>query len=128
MPEKGDDMKVDWHSHQELPSAGMPLRRRLVFGQEISCLHVTADPGSLDLQPHWHDHEQWLVVIAGSIRFVCADEEYELAAGDVAYIPSRQPHTATHVGPDGATLLELSAPPRLDLVPGTIVPSALRFD
>lgn len=121
-------MKVDWSAHEQLPSSGMPLQRQLVFGDRISCLRVTAEPGPLDLPPHWHEHEQWMVVTAGSVIFVCGDEKYTLEAGDTAYIPSREPHTAAHVGPEGVTMLEISAPPRLDLVPGTIVPSAMRFD
>ncbi|WP_083502122.1 cupin domain-containing protein [Sphaerimonospora mesophila] len=122
-------MKINWSEHEALPDGGIPMVRRLVFGQNISCLHLTAsEPGPLELQPHAHDNEQWVVVTAGSIHFVCEGEEYELKAGDVAYFPSGRRHTATRVGEDGAVLLELSAPARLDLVPGSLVPSAMRFD
>ncbi|MEU8433262.1 cupin domain-containing protein [Streptomyces sp. NPDC029216] len=122
-------MKIDWNDHEEVKVEGVALTRRFAFGQEMSCLRVVADqPGDLNLEPHWHENEQWVVVTQGSIRFVCEGDEYQLDAGDVAFIPARQRHTATLVGDEGAVLLELSAPPRLDLVPGSILPSAMKYD
>ncbi|MEV4844442.1 cupin domain-containing protein [Micromonospora matsumotoense] len=122
-------MKIDWDDHEEIKAEGEPLSRRFAYGREMSCLKVVADhSGDLGLPPHRHDNEQWVVVTEGSIRFVCEGTEYELDAGDVAYIPARQRHTATVVGKEGAVLLEFSAPPRLDLAPGSIVPSAMTFD
>lgn len=121
-------MKINWEDHEELKAEGIALSRRFVCGQEMSCLKVVADQsGDLNLPPHWHTNEQWVVVTEGSIRFVCEGTEYELNAGDVAYIPAGQKHTATYVGPEGAILLELSAPPRLDLAPGSLVPSSMRY-
>ncbi|MEU0336061.1 cupin domain-containing protein [Streptomyces sp. NPDC006193] len=122
-------MKIDWDAHEELKAEGIAMSRRFAFGQEMSCLKVVADQaGDLDLPPHWHENEQWVVVTEGSIRFVCDETEYELNAGDVAYIPARRRHTATYVGPEGAVLMEFSAPPRLDLAPGSIIPSSMTFD
>ncbi|MBT2675046.1 cupin domain-containing protein [Streptomyces sp. ISL-14] len=122
-------MKVKWDDHEELKAEGIALSRRFATGQEMSCLKVVADQsGDLNLPPHWHENEQWVVVTEGSIRFICEGTEYELNAGDVAYIPSRQRHTATFVGEEGAVLLEFSAPPRLDLAPGSIIPSSMKFD
>ncbi|MFJ8546573.1 cupin domain-containing protein [Streptomyces sp. NPDC093586] len=122
-------MKINWDDHEVLPAQGIALSRRFAYGQEMSCLRVEAsEEGDLNLPPHWHTNEQWVVVTEGSIRFVCEGKEYELNAGDVAYIPSGQKHTATYVGPKGAVLLELSAPPRMDLAPGSLVPSSMKFD
>lgn len=122
-------MKINWEDHEELKAEGIAMSRRLAYGQEMSCLKVIADQsGDLGLEPHYHENEQWIVVTEGSIRFVCEGTEYELNAGDVAYIPSGQKHTATFVGPQGAVLMELSAPPRMDLAPGSIIPSSMKFD
>lgn len=122
-------MRIEWKDQEVLPAEGIALERRFVFGQQISCLQVIApSSGPLSMKPHWHENEQWVVVTEGSIRFVCEDEEFELNTGDVAYIPSGKRHTATFVGPEGAVLLELSAPPRLDLVPGSIMPSSMHYD
>jgi quercetin dioxygenase-like cupin family protein len=122
-------MKIDWKSLDVLPAEGIALERRLVFGQQISCLQVVAPAaGALNLPPHWHENEQWVVVTQGQIRFQCEDAELELNAGDVAFIPAGKRHTATFVGEEGAVLLELSAPARLDLVPGSIIPSSMHFD
>ena len=122
-------MRINWADHEVLPAEGIALTRRLAFGQEISCLQVIGpESGKLNLPPHWHENEQWVVVTAGSVNFECEGKEYELSAGDVALIPARHRHTATQVGEQGATLLEFSAPPRLDLVPGSILPSSMHFD
>lgn len=122
-------MRINWEEHEELKAEGIALSRRFAFGQEMSCLRVEADQsGELGMPPHWHENEQWVVVTEGMIRFVVEDVEYELNAGDVAYIPSKHRHTATFVGPEGAVLLEFSAPPRLDLAPGSILPSSMKFD
>lgn len=122
-------MKIVWKDQDVLPAEGIALERRLVFGQQISCLQVIApSSGPLDMKPHWHENEQWVVVTEGNIRFECEGVEFDLGAGDVAYIAAGKRHTATFVGEEGAVLLELSAPARLDLVPGSIIPSSMRFD
>ncbi|WP_405181026.1 cupin domain-containing protein [Nocardia sp. NBC_01377] len=122
-------MKIDWNNHEDLPGQGIALARKFAFGQEMSCLRVEADQsGELNLPPHWHNNEQWIVVTEGAVRFACEGVEYELEAGDVAYIPSGRKHTATYVGPEGAVLLEFSAPPRLDLAPGSVIPSSMRYN
>jgi mannose-6-phosphate isomerase-like protein (cupin superfamily) len=122
-------VKINWAEHEELKAEGIALSRRFVFGQQMSCLKVVADQaGDLNMPPHWHENEQWVVVTEGSIRFVCEGTEYELEAGDVAFIPARQRHTATYVGPEGAVLMEFSAPARLDLAPGSVLPSSMVFD
>ncbi|MER5749375.1 cupin domain-containing protein [Streptomyces sp. NPDC002088] len=122
-------MKIEWEKSEVLPGEGIALERRLAFGQEMSCLQVIApESGELNMKPHWHENEQWVVVTEGTLVFEVEGVEYELNAGDVAYIPSRKRHTATRVGEGGAILLEFSAPARLDLVPGSIVPSSMQFD
>ena len=122
-------MKVEWDK-QNLINDGddMPFVRRIACGQDMSCMQVVASKaGVLKLAPHYHKNEQWVVVTAGSIRFICDGEEYDLQAGDVAFIPSEHFHTAVSVGSEGATFLEMSAPARLDLVEGTLVPSVMKF-
>ncbi|WP_223736129.1 cupin domain-containing protein [Streptomyces purpurogeneiscleroticus] len=105
------------------------MSRRLTMGSKMSCMRVVADqPGRPDTTPHWHENEQWVVVVSGAVHFGADGTEYELQSGDVAFIPAGRRHTLTQVGDEGAVLYELSAPGRLDLVPGSLVPSALRFD
>ncbi|MFI0902067.1 cupin domain-containing protein [Streptomyces sioyaensis] len=105
------------------------MAKRLAVGSKMSCMRVVAEqPGRPDTTPHWHENEQWVVVTSGSVHFVAEGVEFELTAGDVAFIPAGKRHTLVQVGDEGAVLYELSAPGRLDLVPGSLVPSALRFD
>ncbi|WP_306321428.1 MULTISPECIES: cupin domain-containing protein [unclassified Streptomyces] len=122
-------MKIDWAGLGELPMDETKMSRHLAVGSKMSCMRVVADqPGRPDLTPHWHHNEQWVVVVSGAVNFVEDGTEYELRAGDAAFIPAGVRHTITQIGEEGAVLYELSAPGRLDLMPGTLVPSALRFD
>lgn len=122
-------MKIEWGQQNLINDTDMPFVRRIASGQNMSCMQVVASqPGPLGFAPHHHENEQWVVVTEGAIRFVCDGEEYDLHAGDVAFIPSGHSHTAVSVGIAGATFLELSAPARLDLIPGTMVPSVMKFD
>lgn len=121
-------MKVKWEEQNLIDDTDMPFVRRITCGQNMSCMQVvTSRPGMLDLTPHYHENEQWVMITAGTNRFVCDDEKYDLHAGDVALIPSGHPHTAVSVGDDGATFLQISAPARLDLIADTLVPSAMKF-
>lgn len=44
---------------------------------------------------HWHPYGETWIVIEGRISFSDGDKEVEGTAGDVVYIPPRQPHKFT---------------------------------
>jgi len=71
---------------------------------------VELEPGAV-AEEHSHEHEQLGLVLRGSLRFRVGSEERELRAGQTWEIPSNTPHRA-EAGPDGATVLDLFAPPR----------------
>src|SRR5260221_568347 len=102
--------------------------RRVVSGQHSSVVRVVTEPAApFDGEQHRHVNEQWLVVIRRPLRGVCDDREVDVEAGDLVFFPANSWHAAIGVGPDGCEYLELSAPPRLDLLPGGLMPSPMEF-
>ena len=83
---------------------------RAVHGEQLSLAVVELAPGAV-VGEHSHYHEQLGLVLRGSLRFRVGSEERELRAGQTWEIPSNTPHRA-EAGPDGATVLDLFAPPR----------------
>ena len=73
---------------------------------------IELDPGSV-VPEHAHENEQVGILLRGSLRFRVGDEERELGPGGTWRIPSSVPHQV-HVGPDGASLVEVFAPGRAD--------------
>jgi mannose-6-phosphate isomerase-like protein (cupin superfamily) len=119
---------INWDGIPQTQSIRAGAVRRFATGQHSSVVHVVTEPtAAFDGRPHRHPHEQWIVVTAGRLQVTCADEKFDLGVGDVVFVPSNVWHAAVGVGQEGATYLEFSSPPRLDLVPNGIVPSALEF-
>jgi quercetin dioxygenase-like cupin family protein len=122
-------MLIDWDKAARASSMRPLTERRVVTGQQVSVVRVDTEASAkFNSKPHRHHNEQWVVVTAGQLRMTCDDQEFELSTGDVVFIPSHSWHAAVGVGSQGARYLEFSAPPRLDLLPDSLVPSALEFD
>jgi quercetin dioxygenase-like cupin family protein len=85
---------------------------RAVEGERLSLAVVELEPNAVS-PAHHHDNEQLGFVIAGSIVMRIGNEEQELSPGDTYTIPSNVPHDAV-AGPDGATVVDVFAPPRED--------------
>ena len=85
---------------------------RAVEGERLSLAVVELEPNAVS-PAHHHDNEQLGFVIAGSIVMRIGTEEQELNPGDTYTIPSNVPHDAV-AGPDGATVVDVFAPPRED--------------
>ena len=62
------------------------------------------DDAGADYQPHTHDHDESLWVIAGEITFGIGGTEYRLGPGDRLMLPAGTVHTA-RAGRNGATYL-----------------------
>ena len=78
------------------------LRRRL----EDEGFHVWSwtDSAGAGYEPHTHDQDESLWVVAGEITFGAEGREILLRAGDRLMLPAGKVHTA-HAGADGATYL-----------------------
>ena len=92
------------------------ITARAVHGERLTLAVVELEPGAI-AEEHSHEHEQLGMVLRGSIRFRVGDEERKLGPGETWEIPSNTPHRA-EAGPDGATVLDLFAPPRSEWAQG----------
>lgn len=95
---------------QDLPhDTPMPLlERRRVIGNDAMISHVTLHRGC-DVPVHAHHNEQFSCVLSGKVRFVLADGDRVLGAGEVLHLPSHAPHGA--VALETAVVLDVFAPP-----------------
>ncbi len=85
---------------------------RVVHGERVTLAVVELDPNSV-IPEHSHENEQVGMIIAGSLRFRVGDEARELGPGGTWRIRANVPHEV-HTGPNGAVVVEVFAPPRLD--------------
>lgn len=85
---------------------------RAIDGAEATLAAIELDPNAV-VPEHAHVNEQTGILISGSLTFTIAGETKTLRPGAAWVIPADTPHSVT-VGPDGAKLLELFAPPRHD--------------
>ena len=103
-----------------LPALGeLDLRRlfdgincRVIHGDELSLAVVELDPGAI-VPEHDHDNEQLGLVLEGSVTFTLGEETKELGPGGIWRIPGGTPHSVV-AGPEGAVVIDIFAPPRLD--------------
>jgi quercetin dioxygenase-like cupin family protein len=85
---------------------------RSVHGSEATFSALTLEPG-IDVPSHAHVNEQIGLLLNGSVTFTIGDEVRELEPGAVWVIPAHVPHSVS-VGPEGASIVEIFAPPRGD--------------
>lgn len=104
-------------------------RRKGICGAKISAVRVvTGADAEFDGKTHWHENEQILVMISGTVRLVIDGKEVEAKAGDLVFFPAGSRHAAIGVGPEGCVYYEIFSPARPDQLPGWVGPSVLRFD
>ena len=85
---------------------------RAVSGEEATLAAIELDPNT-EVPEHHHVNEQIGILVRGALTFVIGEESKELGPGATWVIPADVPH-AVSVGPGGAFLIELFAPPRAD--------------
>ncbi len=85
---------------------------RAIVGAEAALVAIEIDPDT-DVPEHRHPNEQIGILTHGSLTFTIGGEVRELRPGATWVIPSDVPHSVRS-GPDGASLVELFAPPRDD--------------
>ena len=88
------------------------LIARSLHGEEATLAQIELEP-NVTVPAHEHENEQIGILTAGSMTFTIGDETRELEPGDGWVIPAHVPHSVSS-GPDGASLIELFAPPRHD--------------
>jgi quercetin dioxygenase-like cupin family protein len=85
---------------------------RVVHGERITLGVIELDPGSV-VPEHRHEHEQLGICLSGSLVFRAGDESRELGPGETWCIRGNVPHEV-RVGPGGAVVIDVFAPPRQD--------------
>jgi len=85
---------------------------RAVDGERLTLSVVELDAGAV-IPEHAHENEQLGLLLAGSMRFHAGEEECDAVPGTTWSIPANVPHEV-EVGPEGAVVVEVFAPPRLD--------------
>jgi quercetin dioxygenase-like cupin family protein len=98
------------------------VRARAVAGAEATLAHIELDPNAV-VPEHRHVYEQTGMLLRGSLTFTIAGESKTLSPGAMWVIPADVPHSVA-VGPEGAALAELFAPPRDDWEAITPLPAA----
>jgi quercetin dioxygenase-like cupin family protein len=74
-------------------------------------------PVGENVAAHVHEREdQAIVVVSGTVGASLGDEEFELTAGSVAFLPRGVPHGQWNKGDDVARVLEIYTPGGFDLV------------
>ena len=99
--------KLDQGIFRQL-AEGMTTR---VFPGDQAMLSVVSLGPNSEGSLHHHPEEQWGVMLAGSAVRIQGGEEIEVTRGDFWRTPGNVPHTM-RAGPDGATVLDVFAPPR----------------
>jgi quercetin dioxygenase-like cupin family protein len=56
-------------------------------------------PAGSHFDIHWHTHDEYVVVVAGSVRLRPGDEDHDLTVGTYVVIPGKLNHSWTV--PDG---------------------------
>jgi quercetin dioxygenase-like cupin family protein len=86
-------------------------------GNELQVIRAELSPGS-DFPIHTHPQEQFIVVLAGALRFTVGDVQQVVRAGGVIHAPSGIPHGGGVFGEETVITIEAFYPPRKDFRPG----------
>ncbi len=110
-------MHTPWGRGEPIPNT--PFRRVIpTAATDNRMVMLAVDmPVGERVAPHTHAHEdQAIVVVSGTIGATLADEEFELTAGSVVFLPRGVPHGHWNKGDDIARVLEIYTPGGFDLV------------
>jgi len=108
-----------YHAAKVEPAEIRPnLFGTVIEGAQSTAVRWEFPPGNPRTGIHWHDeHEQFGVVLAGSISLRIGDDRQRLETGDIYYVPRGVHHGETEVHGDvTAVVLDFFTPPRLDYV------------
>ena len=99
-------MHTPWGGGQ--PIANTPFRRVIAVDATDNRMVVLAVdmPVGENVPPHAHAHEdQAIIVVSGTVGATLADEEFELTAGSVVFLPRGVPHGQWNKGDDIARVM-----------------------
>jgi quercetin dioxygenase-like cupin family protein len=85
---------------------------RVVHGERVTFAQIDLEPNCV-VPEHSHENEQVGLLLDGSMTFTIGGESRELGPGATWSIAANVPHSV-ETGPDGAVVIEVFAPPRID--------------
>jgi quercetin dioxygenase-like cupin family protein len=90
----------------------------LIGGEKVTLVRWDFPVGRAPTAIHSHaEHEQFCIMLSGSVRTTLGDEQVVLNPGDIMHIKRNVPHGATVVlGDENAVMLDVYAPPREEYV------------
>jgi quercetin dioxygenase-like cupin family protein len=110
-------MHTPWGGGQPIPNT--PFRRVVpndATDHRLVMLAVDMPVGET-VAPHVHGHEdQAIIVVSGTVGATVGDEEFELTAGSVLFLPRDVPHGHWNKGDESARLFEIYTPGGFDLL------------
>ena len=94
------------------------MRGAVLEGDGVTVVRWEFPPHTPRTEMHVHDdHEQYGIVMAGSIEMQIEDKVVALHAGDIYWVPKKVAHGRTLVlGEKPAIVLDVFAPPRPEYV------------
>ena len=98
----------------------------LIAGEQVTLVRWDFPVGRAPTPVHSHaDHEQFVIMLSGSVVTTLGDERVTLNAGDIMRIRRNVPHGATVVlGRENAVMLDVYWPPREEYVAAGNAPPA----
>lgn len=122
-------MIIDWQKIPRIGGMRAGSTRQGVCAEKMSAVRVVTEPETqFDGKTHWHDNEQILIMISGTVSLLIDGQVHEAGTGDLVFFPPGAKHAAIGCGPEGCVYYELFAPARPDQLPGWIGASVLHFE
>ena len=103
-------LNADERAAKELVPGG---RTKTFWGDNLLVSRVDFDPNVV-VPPHSHPHEQFGVILSGTLTLIVAGETLHLRAGEMYLVPGNVLHSA-QAGPEGFIAAEVFSPVRDDL-------------
>ena len=111
------EMHTPWGGGQPIPNT--PFRRVIpndATDHRLVMLAVDMPVGE-NVAPHVHGHEdQAIIVMSGTVGATVGDDEFELTAGSVLFVPREVPHGHWNKGDESARVFEIYTPGGFDLL------------
>lgn len=86
----------------------------IAAGDDYVCKRITVTPGGkLSLQLHHHREEHWIIV-QGTARVTCGDDQRELGANSHMFIPIETAHRIENTGTIDVIFIEVQQGDQLD--------------
>jgi unsaturated pyranuronate lyase len=109
--------RVDVHRWADEPieQLSAEIGRQMLNGDGMTLARITLAAGAV-VPEHHHENEQIATVVSGRVRFVVADDEHDVGAGESVLIRRNVPHRVEAL--EESVVLDVFAPPREDWIRG----------